>query len=183
MYQLDASMTQWINSWVGQSAILDFLMIWVSVIGVPVLVLLVAIQWWFPRRDPSTRHVLVAAGVTFLFGLAINQFILLFVHRLRPYDTGVTHLLIGRSADFSFPSDHATAVCAIAAAFLFHRRRRFGLAFLAAALLVIVSRVYVGTHYVSDVIGGAITGIIAAVCVRLIYRESTKIDRFITNLL
>jgi undecaprenyl-diphosphatase len=35
----------------------------------------------------------------------------------------------------------------------------------AAALLVIVSRVYVGTLHASDVLGGAVTGIIAAAVV------------------
>lgn len=65
-----------------------------------------------------TRHVLVATGLSPLLGLALNQLILLVVHRMQPYDGGVTHLLIARSADFSFPSDHATAVFAIAAAFL-----------------------------------------------------------------
>jgi undecaprenyl-diphosphatase len=100
---------------------------------------------------PHTRHVLVAAGLSFLLG---NQLILLLIHRMRPYDGGVTHLLIARSADPSFPSDHAAATFAIAAAFLLHGMRRMGLWFLAAAALVAFSRVFIGTHYVSDVLGG-----------------------------
>jgi undecaprenyl-diphosphatase len=61
--------------------------------------------------------------------------------------------------------------------------RRRGLGFLAAALLVIVSRVYVGTHYASDVLGGAVTGIIAAAVVRSVYWEGTRADRFVTSIL
>jgi hypothetical protein len=109
MYGLNAAATHWTNGWVGKNAALDFFMISISAVGVPVLVLAVACQWWFPRRDQSTRHVLLAAGFSFLVGLALNQLILLFVHRVRPYDSDVTNLLIDRSADFSFPSDHATA--------------------------------------------------------------------------
>src|SRR5260370_16791524 len=49
------------------------------------------------------------------------------------------------------PVFDCSALCyspfAIAAAFLLHGMRRRGLGFLAAALLVIVSRVYVGTPY------------------------------------
>jgi undecaprenyl-diphosphatase len=41
----------------------------------------------------------------------------------------------------------------------------------------------VGTHYASDVLGGAVTGILAAVAVRVVYRAGTKLDRIITNLL
>jgi hypothetical protein len=98
---------------------------------------------------------LLRAWLSFLLGLAINQVILLLVHRIRPYDAGISHLLIALSADPSFPSDHATATFAIAAAFLLHGMRRVGFWFLAAALLVTVSRVYIGTHYVSDAWGSA----------------------------
>ncbi len=183
MNSFDVAATQWINGFAGGNAALDFLMISISATGVPILVLAVIIQWWCPRPDPSKRHVLLAAGFSFLLGLALNQVILLFIHRMRPYDSGITHLLIGPSVDYSFPSDHATATFAIAAAFLLHGKRGYGIVFLAAALLMIVSRVFVGTHYASDVLGGAVTSIIAAALVRLVYREGTQADRFLTSIL
>jgi undecaprenyl-diphosphatase len=183
LYEFDAAVTHAINGLAERSAAVDFLMIWISAIGVPLLLLAVAGQWWRRTDRPHTRHALVAAGLSFLLGLAFNRLILLFVHRMRPYDGGVTHLLIARSADPSFPSDHATATFAIAAAFLLHSMRRAGLGFLAAAALVTVSRVYIGTHYASDVLGGALTGAFAAVIVRAAYREDTRIDRLITGIL
>lgn len=180
---LDAAVTHGINGWVGQSFLIDSLMIWTSAFGVPLLVAAVALQWWQGEDRPLKRHVLVAAGLSFLLGLALNQLVLLFVHRMRPYDAGITHLLIARSQDFSFPSDHATASFAIAAAFLFHGMRRQGILFLAAALLMIFSRVYVGIHYASDVLGGAFTGIMAAALIRSVYRRGTRVDRFVTGIL
>lgn len=183
MYQLDVTLTQAINGLAQKSAFADALMIWVSAVGVPILVLAVAGQWWRSENRQHIRHVLLAAGCSFLLGLALNQLILLFVRRIRPYDAGVTHLLVERSADPSFPSDHATATVAVAAAFLLHGMPRAGLWFLAAALLVMTSRVYIGTHYVSDVLGGAMTGVIAAILVRAIYREGTRADRLITGIL
>ncbi|ACI54467.1 phosphatase PAP2 family protein [Rhizobium leguminosarum] len=183
MYELDAFLTHAINSLAGNNAAIDFLMIWVSAIGVPLMVLAVAGQWWRQGDRDHTRHVLVATGLSFLLGLAVNQLILLLVHRIRPYDAGVSYLLIAPSADPSFPSDHATATFAIAAAFLMHGMRRLGIWFFAAALLVTVSRVYIGTHYVSDVLGGALTGIIAAIAVRAFYLEGTRFDRLITRIL
>lgn len=183
VYQLDLLVTRWINGWAGSSAALDVLMVWSSTLGVPLMVAAVAGQWWLRAERPHTRHVLVAAGLSFLLGLAINQVVLLFVHRMRPYDAGITELLIAPSGDFSFPSDHATATMAIAAAFLLHGLRRRGLGFLAAALLVTVSRVYVGTHYGSDVLGGAVTGFAAAALVRVTYREGTRLDCLVTNIL
>lgn len=182
MYNVDVAITQAINSLSGRSAAIDFLMVRISAIAVPVLIFLVAIQWWRRPNRPHVRHVLVAAGLSFLVGLFLNQLILLIVHRVRPYDAGVTHLIIARSSDPSFPSDHATATIAIASAFLLHRMRGTGLWFLSAAILVMLSRVYVGTHYASDVLGGALTGLVAAALVRAFYPEGTRLDRMITSI-
>ena len=183
MYELDAAVTHWMNAWAGRSAALDFLMIWISAAGVPLMVLAVASQWWIRTGRQGARHVLVASGLSFLLGLAANQFILFFVHRMRPYDSGVTELLTARSTDFSFPSDHVTATFAVAAAFLLHGMRRIGAGCASVALLMAISRVYVGSHYAGDVLGGAVTGVIAAMAVRAVYREGTRVDRFITGIL
>jgi len=183
MYDLDVAVTHAINGWAGRSAAVDLLMIWATTLGVPLLVLAVAGQWWRRIDRQHIRHVLVASGFSFLLGLAFNQVILLFIQRLRPYDGGITHLLIARSVDPSFPSDHATAAFAIAAAFLLHRLPSEALGFLAAAVLIAISRIYIGTHYASDVLGGALTGVAAAAVVRLVYWENTRADRFITGLL
>ncbi len=101
---------------------------------------------------------------------------------MRPYGAGITHLLIASSPDFSFPSDHATATFAVAAGFMLHRFQYRGIVFLAAALLISFSRIYIGTHYVSDVIGGMATGIIAVILVRIVYREGTRFDSFFTHI-
>ena len=63
---------------------------------------------------------------------------------MEPFDS--TTSIIDSSADFSFPSDHATAAFAIAAAF--HLRGLFGrgVLFLLGAAALSVSHVYVGIH-------------------------------------
>jgi undecaprenyl-diphosphatase len=180
---MDQAITHWINAPAGSSVLLDSIMVAATQFGVPLLVLLVVLQWWSRHERFYVRHSCVAAGLSFLIGLGLNQIILLFVHRIRPYDAGVSHLIISRSGDWSFPSDHATATFAIAASFLLHGFGRRGLAFLAGALLICVSRVYIGTHYMTDVLGGAATGILAAAAVRGLYREGTRIDRLITKVL
>lgn len=183
MLEFDVAVTRLINGPAGQHAIVDQALIWVSSIGVPFLVALVALQWWRGVDRIFVRHVVVAAGLSFLIGLGLNQLILLVVHRVRPYDAGVSHLLIPPSADWSLPSDHATAAMAIAASFLLHRMPRAGVAFLLATLLMMYSRVYVGIHYAGDVMAGALTGIVAAILVRRLYRQGTTLDQLITGIL
>ena len=179
---MDSIITHWINAAAGYSAVLDTTMIFVTQFGVPVIVLAVAAQWWAGEQRDLVRHTAVSAGLSFLLGLAINQLILLFVHRVRPYDAGVTQLLIGRSADWSFPSDHATAAIAVAAAFALHGLRRRALVLLVLAVIVCWSRIYVGTHYLGDILGGALTGAAAAIAVNLAYRRGTAFDRLITGI-
>ena len=92
----------------------------------------------------------------------VNQPIARAVDRLRPYIAHPhTHLLIARSSDPSFPSDHATAAFAIATAVGLYDRR-FGMTLVVLGAVLAVSRVYVGTHYPTDVVGGALIGIAVA---------------------
>jgi undecaprenyl-diphosphatase len=180
---MDASLTHWINSAAGISPLLDRTMITISQIGVPLMVIAVALQWWSRADRAHVRHACLSAGLAFLFRLAINQVILLFVRRIRPYDAGVTHLLIAPSADWSFPSDHATASMAIVAAFAMQALPRRTLALLVTAILICWSRLHIGIHYAGDIVGGAATGIAAALAVRLCYRENSRLDAFATRIL
>lgn len=162
---MDGSITQWINAAAGANRILDHVMVAVTTFGVPVLIGLVVLQWWSRHDRPHVRHTAVVAGLSLLLGLGINQIVLLFVHRIRPYDAGLTHLIITPSADWSFPSDHATAAFAIVAAFALQALPGRAIVFGVMALAIAWSRVFVGTHYVTDVLGGAVTGLAAAILV------------------
>lgn len=152
-------------------------MIGITQIGVPLIVVL---QWWSRTDRLRVRHAAICAGLAFLLGLAANQGIILFIHRLRPHDAGVTHLLIAKSADWSLPSDHATASMSVVAAFAIQRLPRRARTLFAMAFLVCLSRIYVGTHYMTDILGGTATGILAAIAVHYLYRENSKLDRTAT---
>jgi undecaprenyl-diphosphatase len=180
---IDEAITRWINSTAGNSHVVDAAMVAATTFGVPLVVLCVVLQWWSKTDRVHVRHTCVAAGVSFLIGLGVNQFILLFVHRARPYDSGLTHLIIPASGDWSFPSDHATAAFAVAAAFALQALPRRALFFSLVAFLIAWSRIFVGTHYLTDVLGGALTGISAAVLVRAFYPEGSRLDRLVTAIL
>lgn len=183
LWVIDAGLTYFINSFGGQNSIVDAVMKFVSFVGVPAMVLTVASQWWSRNTRQHTRFVALSAGLAFLVALALNQIILLVVQRVRPYDVGVTHLLVSPSGDPSFPSDHASAAFAIAFAFLFCGRLQQGVVFAVCATFVAVSRVYVGTHYVGDVLGGAMTACFASLAVFMAYREYGWINQRLVSLL
>ncbi|PKP72244.1 MAG: phosphatase PAP2 family protein [Alphaproteobacteria bacterium HGW-Alphaproteobacteria-5] len=183
MQEFDATLTTLINGFAGQFPVVDAAMIGIAQWGVPVMVLAVALQWWSGADRRDTRHILIAAGFAFFLGLGLNQILLLMIDRPRPYIDGLTTLLVPPSVDPSFPSDHATAVFAIAVTFAFGAMRKRALWFLAGAFLVALSRVFVGIHYVGDVLGGALTGAMAAVIVSVAYRRKTRLDRFLAGIL
>lgn len=70
----------------------------------------------------------------------------------------------------SFPSGHATTIFALAMVTAFLSARLLYPA-LAVAVLVGVSRVALGAHYPSDVVGGAILGVLGAYLARWIFAQ------------
>src|SRR6266852_5267415 len=104
---MDQAITEWINSFAGSNAALDSIMIMATKVGLPLLVALVVAQWWSKTDRMHVRHTCIAAGLSFLIGLGLNQIIVLFVHRVRPYDAGVGRHCRGVCRSWLAPS-HAS---------------------------------------------------------------------------
>ena len=169
---MDLILTKAINSRAGTNPWLDGTMVFITSYGVQVLVLAVMLMWWTRSQRQETRHTCIVACAAFLLSLAINQGLLLFIHRIRPYELGITHLLISPNSDWSFPSDHATAASAVVAAFWFRGVRPLVLVAPLWVTLICFSRIYVGVHYVSDIAGGVVIGTCTAWFVSAFYREN-----------
>lgn len=132
--------------------------------GLPLaMVLLVLWCWWSVRRrggEDAASSVaalvwaLLASGIAVLVNVPIRGF----VKRPRPFDDhqGLEVLVSGRNG-YSFVSDHATLMMAMAVG-LFVANRKFGLIGLGLALLEGFCRVYAGVHYPTDVVGGFALG-------------------------
>lgn len=126
-----------------------------------VMVALVALAFLapWPARRAERRAGAVLATASAAVALLINQPLAHAINRLRPYlaHPAHAHLLIARSHDPSFPSDHATGGFALAVG-LWLYDRTLGTVLLVAAAVVSFARVYVGTHYPGDIVAGALMG-------------------------
>ena len=131
----------------------------------PVVSVGVAVVVLYCIASARPRFALAMLGTPLAFLLC--SLVKLIVHRPRP-----TAALILVPSTFAFPSGHAAAATALyltMALLAAKGERRLGPrrviigAGLAIALLVGWSRVYLGVHYFSDVVGGILLGLAATV--------------------
>ncbi len=102
---------------------------------------------------------------------AVKGLILIFYSNPRPYagDFLAHQLVATPGEDFqSFPSGHALFFFAAATA-IYCYDKKLGMAFFAAATAIGLARIFVGVHWPSDVLAGAVLGTITGL---LAYRIS-----------
>ena len=137
---------------------------WYAADGVVLFAALLLLSWWLVRRQGELRRVTAAlwAPLGVLAAVGVNQLLVAAVAEPRPYTVlPQTLVLVHRSSDYSFPSDHAVMAGAAAAGVLL-AHRRLGLVTAALALLMAVTRVYVGAHFPLDVAAGLLVGAVVA---------------------
>lgn len=111
----------------------------------------------------ATRQVLIAATISGVAGLLVNQLIGLFWYHPRPFEAGIGQTLITHIQDSSFPSDHLTLIWSIAFSLLLHKQTRFaGWALAMSGVAVAWARIYLGVHFPLDMAGSALVALAAA---------------------
>lgn len=121
----------------------------------------------------KTRKIGVASAGALIIGTLITNVALKnIVARTRPYEVveGLT-LLVGKAHDYSFPSGHSCASFSSAFAIYKMTPAKYGVPALILASLIALSRLYVGIHYPTDVIGGVIIGIVSALLSLLLIKK------------
>jgi len=137
----------------------------------------VAFLWycWFSSSDPESRQDNLSGTIaSALAGLLSRMAQLLFPNRARPFQDLSLHLKLPftvkldslRHVASSFPSDHAALYFALAAT-VFSVNRKLGYYAFGLAILLDAARLYLGFHYLSDMIGGAAIGVL---CVAVIQK-------------
>ncbi|MGG0277669.1 undecaprenyl-diphosphatase [Bacillus rhizoplanae] len=148
---------QWINDLAGRSSFLDRGMIFITN-SVPYVVIAFMLFLWFTaNKEKRAEKQYTAIYIVFscLLGLSINAILHLVYYHPRPFVAHHVHQLILHPADSSFVSDHSVLVFSIACTLLL-RNDSWKYPVLVWAIIVGISRIFVGVHYPADVIGGAL---------------------------
>lgn len=115
-----------------------------------------------PKTRKCGAAVLLSYLVSFLIG---NEWLKDLIARPRPCAVDETvQLIVKKPSSFSCPSVHTYLAFSSATA-IFHYYKKAGIAVLVFAALVGFSRMYFFVHYPTDVLFGAVLGIVTALVV------------------
>lgn len=140
---------------------LDPVFVWLTKAGTKGVVWLGLAAGLFIDGSPHARFAAVtAAAALLLTEFVINVALKPAVRRQRPF-VGVVQprLLVGTPGPHSWPSAHAGSSIA-GGAVLAYWYHPWAILFIALAVLIGYSRIYVGVHYPLDVLAGMFVGVI-----------------------
>jgi undecaprenyl-diphosphatase len=153
-----------INQFAGRNRLLDRMMITFSQ-TLPYVFFLILILMWFRNNfhKKITLYTFISIGVSIL----LNKVIKLSYFKARPFLKTSVRLLPPSPSkkNSSFPSKHTLLAFAAATSILFYKR---GLGSLMSLLAVLIgfSRIWMGHHYPSDIVGSAILGSLTSIVVK-----------------
>lgn len=173
--ELDITLSTGINHWHGPTTDIIFNLISERLTWLPLYAILALYMY-------RTYGLKVFVVMLFSIGIAIAASDQISVamkygfERLRPcHELGVMtllHLPAGCGGQFGFVSSHAANTASVAMlASLFSKNKWISIIFVCYAILNSYSRVYLGKHYVGDVVGGITLGIVVGLTVFWIYKK------------
>ncbi|KKQ18670.1 MAG: PAP2 superfamily protein [Berkelbacteria bacterium GW2011_GWB1_38_5] len=144
----------------------------------PVILLIL----WFWSRD--SKKVTLRALFSVILAWPILAYIIgNLINRPRPFEmTGVQELVFHRP-DFSFPSDHASALFAVAFSFWFSGYKKLAWVMFVMAIIISFFRVATAIHFPTDILGGFVIGLISAYLIDLFDKPLNIIYSFIIRIL
>ena len=159
---------------------LDTFFTWYTAVGDGVTAIVLVAIFFLIRN----RNLAVKLFLSFLLSGIVAQVLKYLFQAPRPKvffaGQAYAHFIDGvtKVGNASFPSGHTTTAFAIAATLSFNTNRKFvPMLCFWMAVLVGYSRVYLGQHFVEDVLAGMVTGILSALIIEqvvMVYSNRKK---------
>ncbi len=172
--ELDRELFLWLNGHVGHYPLLDAAArLLTNEYFVPVSLALGLLFLWFggrPHERERWQRAVITAALSVGTANAMVAITNFMYYRDRPFTDLTVSLLFYKPPDSSFPSNAAALGFAMATGVWLRHRLAAWYFFLLGGLFPVV-RVFAGVHYPSDVLGGALVGVAAALMTNLVIRR------------
>ena len=162
---MDKLISYQLNQFVGKSQFLDFIFFitadWLPYIAV------ILFYWLFSKKKYFNKNIIIITVFALIAGLisrfVFAEIIYYFLDRPRPFvvDQNIVNLLAHNSSD-SFPSGHASFFFPFPM-ILYLFDKKLGVKLMILIILMGIARIIVGVHWASDILAGAIIGIITSI--------------------
>lgn len=179
MNNYDLSVFQAINNLASHNILINYLGIFFADYLAFALMAILFILWFRPQIEKTKNEMMIftALASAFISRYTIKTAITIIYARPRPYMVlASAHKLISMPLveDLqSFPSGHALFFFSLSMSIYFFDKK-LGCLFFAASIIMGIARIFVGVHWPSDVLCGAIIGIVVAFIVHVIYEKYGK---------
>lgn len=177
LQNLDEDILQFVNH-AGSNVVLDGLMTILTVMGISFVMAAFAVFLWMRgRKDIAIDYIVLIALVSIL-----AEAVKIVTNRDRPIDAlpdvnTISILGLTSASGPSFPSGHAARAFAVAALLTFGRGPRLCGVGLVLAACIALSRAYLGLHWPSDIVLGALLGVVGALLLRSYARPDSSYAR------
>jgi undecaprenyl-diphosphatase len=178
---LDIKLFYFFNSFAGKAQIFDALIVFFAAYLQYILIIIFFMILYFSAYSKGEKlYIFLVTTISIIIArLGITEIIRFFYHRPRPFLILQVHKLLSNGwfysdTEWSFPSGHSAFFFALATA-IYLCNKKWGFWFIIAAILMNISRIIAGVHYPSDILGGAIVGIITGYLI--VYFSKKNISR------
>lgn len=125
------------------------------------IVLLVAAVFFFLQPKTVKKSMVVCGAIIAPVAFILSRISSYFYYDPRPFVVGHFVPLIAHTADNGFPSDHVLLTGAVAMIVWFYDKK-WSTFLSILALFIGASRVYVGVHHATDIVGSIVMTIVAS---------------------
>ncbi|MGR7814568.1 phosphatase PAP2 family protein [Lacinutrix undariae] len=171
-FQYDYQILKWIQT--HRFSALDTFFYGVSATTFLVCIMvLVSLGWLYIKRKPKAFNN-IYYSLLFVFTLsAITSLVLKYIiNRPRPFVTHPDIITFSQVSPYAFPSGHTTIVFSLAFLALFLAlKKRYLIPLFLWAILVAYSRMVLGAHYLSDVLGGIVISVLLSILMKPISKK------------
>lgn len=176
---MDIYLFRLVNNLAGKSIILDQIGIFTAKYTVYILALIMIYLWLTKRNSFRYRQMLIISGLSCLFSELIGKLIAgnIYFHRQPFAVLNSVHQLIPKDIGNSFPSDHTIVFFSIMMIFFIYTKTKIRYIFPIIAVIVGLSRIFVGVHYPVDVFVGASIGTIISIISYIYLNDSILVKR------